>query len=142
MPRTFAGHRKRRAASAAPGGHNIIESSLATARRRRTNICAHSRAQMQTNLASSAKNPETPIVSGFFLFLWQKSDRILFQRFYGKDAVLLCVQKSTFLSRSCIPMFLDDPFARIIFNIFPRFIIILLIADHMIVIGALEQLSA
>ena len=33
-----------------------------------------------------------------------------------------------------------DPFSWIILNIFPHLVIILLIADHMVIIGTLEQL--
>ena len=35
--------------------------------------------------------------------------------------------------------FLDGPLARVIFNIFPNLVIILLIADHMVIIGTLED---
>lgn len=40
-----------------------------------------------------------------------------------------------------VPPFLDDPFAGVILDIFPYFIIILLISNHMIVIGSLENNS-
>ena len=41
-----------------------------------------------------------------------------------------------------VSLFLNDPYPWIIFNIFPYFIIILLIPDHVVVIGTLEYRQA
>ena len=36
-------------------------------------------------------------------------------------------------------MFLQEPFPRIVFDVLPYFVIVLLIADHMVVIGTLKN---
>ena len=38
-----------------------------------------------------------------------------------------------------LPAFLDYPFPWIVFNVLPYFVVILLITDHMVVIGALKD---
>ena len=39
-------------------------------------------------------------------------------------------------------MFLQEPFPWIVFDVLPYFVIVLLIADHMVIIGALENFFA
>ena len=82
------------------------------------------------------------------MFLCCESDRILFRHFTRKDAVCLSVQKSNILYNGTgdpsptvllfISAFLEKPLAGVVFDILPNLVIISLIADHMVIIGALE----
>ena len=49
---------------------------------------------------------------------------------------------SPYKIRLLISTFFDDPFAWVIFDVFPNLVIILLIADHMVIIPGLPDILA
>ena len=107
-----------------------------------------------SNLASSSKPLKLFEFQGLFFTLGNEPDRILFHIFSWKDAVWKCVQKSAFLNSGTMwapfptkrwifvfPSFYE-PFSWIVFDILPYFVVILLVADHMIVISGLPDVLA
>ena len=104
---------------------------------------------MQTNLASSSKPLKRLEFRGFFYF-HTKVRPHPFSCICVEGCGLFSVHYKVFVGKwdgdpipyefSFKSTIFDNPFPGIMLNILPYFVIILLIADHMVVIGALEYL--